>query len=138
MAIAPVETLIPGPNQTAFIAKARQTILNVADEAFKTLDKSRTMAWPVFAATYIESKQQALRDMDVRTSKIFLKMMKPINLQIDANTVLKEVLKIFEMVSQDSQISKKYVEGIALPHVKIMVAELDAINESIINDAISS
>lgn len=126
------------PNQKAFVQKATQTVSKVVSEVLKTVTEARMMKWPEFVATYINPKQQALKEMDERTSKFFMKMMDAINPGVDAVPTLKMSIQFFGIIAQDPLIGKKLVEGIALPHVKTMIAELDAIKPSIVDDVIAS
>ncbi|CAF23566.1 hypothetical protein [Candidatus Protochlamydia amoebophila] len=126
------------PNQKVFVDKATQTVSRVVIEVLKTVTESGTMKWPEFVATHIDLKQQALSEMDERTSKFFVKMMDGINPAVDDVPRLKMSFQVFGMVVQDPQIGKKLVEGIALPHIKTMIVELDVIKPSIVDDVINS
>lgn len=121
-----------------FTDKANETVSRVVIEVLHTFSQAQAMQWPAFVATYVNPKQQALTEMDERTSKFFNGMMEAINPAVDAVPALNFGFQIFAAVSNDPTIRKKVVEGIALPHVKTMIAELDAYKPSIVDDIVAA
>ncbi len=128
----------PSLNQQVFATKAQHTVLAVITDLITVLTHSSSMKWPDFKATHIDPKQQQLSALDQRTNDFFRKMMNAIYPAVDAIPTLKNSFQIFGMASQDPDIGTKLVEGIALPHVKAMMAELDAIQASIVDDVNAS
>jgi hypothetical protein len=142
MTISPTNTAVQSaemnPNQQAFVTKAGQIVARVVFQALTTLVQSSKMEPAQFIATHIEPMQKPLSELDERTSRFFRKMMEAINPAIDSIPTLKSSFQIFETVTGETQLCKKFVEGIALPHVKTMINELDAIQPSIVDDVIAS
>lgn len=48
------------------------------------------------------------------------------------------VFERFAKESGDDQIKKKFIQSVALPHVKTLILELDSVSTSIIDDIISA
>lgn len=137
-AVAAAQQEKMSPKQKAFVEKAQQTVNRVVIELLKTIAESSSMKWPMFVATFITPKQQALSEIDDRTCKFFIKMMDAINPSVEAVPLLMMSFQTFGAIAQDAQIGKKLVEGIALPHVKTLIAELDQISPSIVEDVINA
>jgi len=122
------------PNQKAFVQKAQQTVNRVVQELLTTMVECSGMEVSKFVATRIDPELKALSEIDARTNTFFTKMMDAINPEIDASAQLQTFFQVFSFITQDAQIRQKLVGVIALPHIKTMVTELDAINPSIVND----
>lgn len=134
-AVVSTQPQVTSSNQKAFENKANETVQKVVSEVLRALITGNQMEWPQFVATYISPKQQALAEMDERTSKFFRKMMDVINPMF---ADIAPSFNKFKTVSQDPEIDKKLIEGIALPHVKTMIADLDKIERSIVDNVINS
>lgn len=128
--------------QTAQLTELQKTVenklaeitLHVTKEVLETIIVSYQMAPAAFIATHIVPKQEALTQLDERTSKFFHKMMNAINEELYKNSATTTVLVVFEILAQKAQIKQTLVEGIALPHVKKLIVDLDKIKTSIVDD----
>ena len=92
------------------------------------------MSPQVFVATHVTPKQEALSQIDERTSQFFQKMMVAVNIEVDNVPTLPQSLQMLGMVTQDQQLRKKLVEGIALPTVQRLITDFDGINNTIVDD----
>lgn len=115
--------------------KLNFTKIEVLKEIHVILLNSRTMSPLNFFETHVASKQAQLSEIDERTSKFFQCVMKEINVEIDIRfSDLKRGFMMLASVTNEPQFRKKFIEGIAFPHVQKLIRELDDIKPSIIDD----
>lgn len=124
--------------QMIFETQAKNTVTAVVTEVLKTLIESDKMKWPEFVATHINPKLFALTELDERTTQFFRIMMVFINQVLDNIPTLAASFQTFGDIARDPEIRNKLVEGIALPHVKTLIANLDLIKSSIVDNVIGS
>lgn len=115
-----------------------ETTVKVVKEVIQTIVNSSSMSAQTFVETQITPRQAPLSEIDERTGMFFQKMMGAINEEINKVPSLSQSFMIFAMFTGDQQIRKKLVEGIALPHIKNLIINLDEIKTSIVDDIIKS
>lgn len=118
--------------------KLAQTTIDIVKETLETLVSCTKMSPSDFVRTEIAPRQAPLSMLDERTSRFFKKMMGAVNEEIDKRAGLPQGFAMLAMSLGDSEIRKKMLEGIALPHVKRLMIDLDGMKTSIIDNIIKN
>lgn len=121
-------------NQQVFIEKTNQTVSRVFAEVLQLLVTAQNMELKQFIATHVTP----LTGVDARTHQFFMKILNAIYQNIESKNTLQAAFDVLAIVAQDPLIRNKLVENIAFPHVETLIAELDAINPSIVDDVNAS
>lgn len=127
--------------QQSIADKLSATVLAIAREIFQTVLDSVAITPPQgFIDIHVTPKQAALSGLDERTTKFFNKIMDAVYEEIVKLPLLQgripftTALSMLSIISNDQNITKKLAEGIALPHVKTLLTELDNIKPSIVDE----
>jgi translation initiation factor 2B subunit (eIF-2B alpha/beta/delta family) len=130
---------IPVTNLQQDVAdKLTKTTIKVTRDFLLLMISSHKMDAKTFVDTHVTPKQAPLSQIDERTSKFFQKMMQAVNEQIDQFPSYLESFVKLQQATEDADIRKKLLEGIAFPSVKELITDLDGIKPSIIDDIIEA
>lgn len=98
--------------------------------------KNNPMKPQDFTEIFIKPRIVPLPEVDERTNKFFKCMMTAVDEEINKRQPLVNSFLMLSMVTNDLSIRTKLVEGLALPHVQVLIQEFDNIKTSIVDDII--
>jgi hypothetical protein len=103
---------------------------------FEEMANNRGLKPHEFAEIFVKPKIAPLPEADERTTKFFKCMMTAVDEEIGKRPPLLQSFMMLTMVSNDTDIRKKIVEGIAFPPVQQLIKDFDIMKTSIVDDII--
>ncbi len=124
--------------QEVFISKTQATCQTVVKEVFAAIVNSANMAPRSLVDTVITPKQATLSTLDERTAKFFNKIMGTISGNLNKVPQFAFFFAQIEAATKENNLGKKLAEGIALPHIRTLIGELDAVDRNIVDTLIAN
>lgn len=122
------------PLQNEVADKLRKTTNQIVKDVITVLVKSKSISVHSFIEEYVLKQDNDLSKLDRRTQLFSQQMLAVVNEDLNKIPSLSQSFDALASFIKDPHIRAKLVSGIALPSIKKLVLDLDAIKTSIIDD----
>lgn len=129
----PIYAPITEELQAEVIDKMSHAIVDTVRDVLTILIQSNELRPMEFVAQHVAPHQQALKDVDKRTHRFLLSLSMGVNEEIDKLETMKEVFNWLANETHDRKVRDKFIQGVALQRVKMLVESFDQINPEIID-----
>lgn len=131
---ASTELTYLSPLQKEVADKLRKTTNKIVKDVITVLVASKSISVNAFIDTYVLKQDHDLSKLDQRTQKFSQQLLAVVNEDLNKIPTLSQSFNALASYVKDPHIRQKLVTGIALPSIKELVLDFDAIKTSIIED----